>query len=169
MSLVFFTNHFAVPHQSFPEAAENIRENNIWQLTECQRAVLAGDVEIREVNECLSGTFGDDLWLVNSREDWAVRDHLLFSCLFSSMKFSFFPGLLACFCPHILWRKTLGVACSPYLCVSSLFRHQIPIVCMEAAAGECGFLLILLFRTKCHQTGDSGIRWPCLYITGFTY
>lgn len=61
MSLVFFTNHFAVPHQAFPEAAENIRDKNIWQLTECQRAVLAGDVEIREVNECLSGTFGDDL------------------------------------------------------------------------------------------------------------
>lgn len=56
-----FTNHFAVPRQAFPEFAENIREKNIWQLTECQRAALAGVVEIWEVNECLSGTFGDDL------------------------------------------------------------------------------------------------------------
>lgn len=50
-----------MPHQAFLEAAENIREKNIWQLTECQRAVLAGVVEIWEVNQCLSGTFEDDL------------------------------------------------------------------------------------------------------------
>lgn len=57
----FFTSHFAVPHQTFPETAESERNKNIWQLTECQRAVLAGDAEIQERNECLSGTFGDGL------------------------------------------------------------------------------------------------------------
>lgn len=48
-------------HIKQPDTAESERNKNIWHVTECQRAVLAGDAEIQKRNECLSGTFGDGL------------------------------------------------------------------------------------------------------------